>query len=1067
MHILTGLYSPTLGTAKINGLDIKESINKIRQQIGFTPQYNVLFSGMTVREHLWFYGRIKSSDKESSLKCLEKMIDDTNLRVFENDRVEKLSDGLKRKLCVAIAFIGDSKVVILDEPSAGVDPNGRRSIWEILMKYKPGRTIVLCTHHMDEADILSDRVAVIAQGKLVAHGTPYFLKNKFGQGYFLTICKQPFYEPDDCQIEKLKNLSENDSSLFQDSLLDKNNIQDLLIHIFITKKFENANLIENNSSEITYSISNKSGFTKSYGKCFEELENNMNCLGISDVKLTDTNLEEVFLKLTEKISNKKLNLASEKPSLTLIQKIKQTFTINKSRVSPASSSSENISKETVDLYAEYTKLRIQNKYHLLFQQSYALLIKRFHKVKRNIRGMLSETILPLVFVCLALFFSSLGPVITNQPMLEINPWLYSKPNLVFMSYNRSENDSLNFWQGFLSSPGPGTRCLKNHSIYSENNKKLACSLRSCSLLLNKRDSFSNSFKRQQKKLKSYNNNEKCFCLKQEHNCKRPEYEGKSVLKFKLTTNDILYNLTGKNLSDWLIQTEFSHEFFQKRFGGYEIDLNQRLTEYFTSLKNTNNFTLNTLDKIGEILYEKDVKLFTNFSNMFDETSLLTQKTLNIWFNPKGYHSNIAYLNQINNVILRKMLESKNKCRKIDLNEHGIVLYSHPLRLEGSIHINILKKRVLVDLFVAIFITFALAFIPAAFLLNLLEERETNFKQLQFISGVKPYIYWITNFMWDLTNYMIPCLLCFFMFIVYNSKAYTSTQETLSCLFLLFFLYGWACIPLMYPMSFFFKTASSSFVTSSSINVYISVVTITISTVFQELIGEKVDLHGIDEIFKSAFIYVFPHYCLGQGLLDMSIIYYTGEIKKAYGYQVDNSLFKYENIGRNLIFMTVQGFVYFSITILIEYNFFMSKKPKNIPTPNPTIDFIPDDNEEKLDDDVLFEQNRILSTHDLKRSESGSSSFVNCNSDIFFMENVQAKNSSLTNKFCDRSTDCLESDYIKFMNLTKVYDTRFKTNKKVLAVNSITFGLKKGECFGLIGFNGAGIVIQSFYLFIKA
>lgn len=81
--------------------------------------------------------------------------------------------------------------MILDEPSAGVDPAGRRSIWDLLFKYRKGRTIVISTHHMDEADVLGDRIAIISNGKLIAHGTSYFLKNKFGRGYYLTIAKTP------------------------------------------------------------------------------------------------------------------------------------------------------------------------------------------------------------------------------------------------------------------------------------------------------------------------------------------------------------------------------------------------------------------------------------------------------------------------------------------------------------------------------------------------------------------------------------------------------------------------------------------------------------------------------------------------------------------------------------------------------------------------------------------------------------------------------------------------------------------------------------------------------------
>ena len=85
------------------------------------------------------------------------------------------------------------RTVILDEPTAGVDPYSRRSIWEILLKYKEGRTIILTTHFMDEADLLGDRIAIISQGQLKCCGSSLFLKRKFGSGYFLTLVRKDRY----------------------------------------------------------------------------------------------------------------------------------------------------------------------------------------------------------------------------------------------------------------------------------------------------------------------------------------------------------------------------------------------------------------------------------------------------------------------------------------------------------------------------------------------------------------------------------------------------------------------------------------------------------------------------------------------------------------------------------------------------------------------------------------------------------------------------------------------------------------------------------------------------------
>ncbi|CAF3597225.1 unnamed protein product [Rotaria sp. Silwood2] len=118
------------------------------------------------------------------------MLFDVGLTSKRNATVSTLSGGMKRKLSVAMAFVGDAKTIILDEPTAGVDPYARRAIWELLLKLKQGRTILLSSHHMDEADVLGDRIAIISNGQLKCCGTSLFLKTTFGEGYVLTLIKK-------------------------------------------------------------------------------------------------------------------------------------------------------------------------------------------------------------------------------------------------------------------------------------------------------------------------------------------------------------------------------------------------------------------------------------------------------------------------------------------------------------------------------------------------------------------------------------------------------------------------------------------------------------------------------------------------------------------------------------------------------------------------------------------------------------------------------------------------------------------------------------------------------------
>jgi ATP-binding cassette subfamily A (ABC1) protein 3 len=117
------------------------------------------------------------------------MIEDIDLTDAKTQMSKTLSGGQKRKLSVAIAMIGDSKIVMLDEPTSGMDTSARRRLWEMLKKNKAGRIVILTTHYMDEADILGDRIAIMAEGDVQCTGSSLFLKNRYGVGYNLTIAK--------------------------------------------------------------------------------------------------------------------------------------------------------------------------------------------------------------------------------------------------------------------------------------------------------------------------------------------------------------------------------------------------------------------------------------------------------------------------------------------------------------------------------------------------------------------------------------------------------------------------------------------------------------------------------------------------------------------------------------------------------------------------------------------------------------------------------------------------------------------------------------------------------------
>lgn len=183
--MITGVIPPTSGTAIINGYDIRTNTEAARMSLGFCPQRNILFEEMSVANHIAFFSCLKGV-KRSDLKAeISKYLKKIDLEDKANVVVSKLSGGMKRKLSLCCAMCGDTKVVLCDEPSSGLDPAARRQLWDLLQAEKSNRTILLTTHFMDEADVLGDRIAIMSEGVVKCYGTSFFLKKQFGSGYRL------------------------------------------------------------------------------------------------------------------------------------------------------------------------------------------------------------------------------------------------------------------------------------------------------------------------------------------------------------------------------------------------------------------------------------------------------------------------------------------------------------------------------------------------------------------------------------------------------------------------------------------------------------------------------------------------------------------------------------------------------------------------------------------------------------------------------------------------------------------------------------------------------------------
>ena len=278
INILTGLYPSSSGSAIFNSYNIltSEGLEKFRKVIGICPQYDILFNNLTVEEHLELFCVFKSVDSSMISNEVAKVIKDFGLEEKRFTKAENLSGGQKRKLSIAIALVGGSSIIFLDEPSSGMDITSRRNLWNILKRYMSGKIIILTTHFMEEASILGNRIGILSEGNMKCIGSPLFLIEKFGKNINLNISKKRGADNN----EIINFINENigtkihiENEVFNEEILFK-----------IPKRDKNSNI--------------------NWSLFFEKLDEKCEYLNIKNYSISMPTLEDVFINLSKILKQK-------------------------------------------------------------------------------------------------------------------------------------------------------------------------------------------------------------------------------------------------------------------------------------------------------------------------------------------------------------------------------------------------------------------------------------------------------------------------------------------------------------------------------------------------------------------------------------------------------------------------------------------------------------------------------------------------------------------------------------------------------------------------------------------
>uniref|UniRef100_A0A8D1A2R6 ABC transporter domain-containing protein n=1 Tax=Sus scrofa TaxID=9823 RepID=A0A8D1A2R6_PIG len=331
LSVLTGCYRPTRGEVCIYGYDISKNIREIRENMGFCPQHDLLFNDLTLSEHIFFYSVVKRIQQKIPPLEVDNMLSTFNLLEKRDTFSESLTGGMKRKLSIIIALLGSPKVVILDEPSSGMDPVSRRATWDVLQQFKHKRTILLTSHYMDEADILGDRIAIMVKGTLQCCGSSIFLKKIYGAGYHIVIEREPR-----CDAEKISAV--------------------------IYSRIPDAILENSIGTELSFILPKE--HTHRFEALFNELEEKQKELGIASFGASITTMEEVFLKVN-KLADSQTDVRPSQSHQKRRQDMEQNVSVSRSHERPVFPSLN-----------ETANIKFNTGFPLYRQQFHSMFIKR-------------------------------------------------------------------------------------------------------------------------------------------------------------------------------------------------------------------------------------------------------------------------------------------------------------------------------------------------------------------------------------------------------------------------------------------------------------------------------------------------------------------------------------------------------------------------------------------------------------------------------------------------------------------------------------------------------------------
>ena len=871
--LLTGLFRPTSGAATIWDRDVAAHMSKIRQDMGVCPQHSVLDDDLTVREHLMLVSKLKGLRGEDAARKAAKEV---GLLEKYHVRSAALSGGMKRKLSLSMALIGDPRFVLLDEPSSGMDPVARRQTWDIIRRAKRGRVVLLTTHFMDEANVLADRVCVMSRGRQQCSGTPIELKAKYGVGYNLIVTT------------------------------DEQRAVVSILHGALTTNFEaclRPTALHGREMQFHLPMAASAAFPK----MLKQLDAAFGEGGVDpsgDYVLSATTLEHVFLKLRE------LEGVAEMRSCRALSLTAAPCHARSSSSPPAlplgAAADCSASPETKDgmkegeacdgvdgagsLAPERTgAFRMRStEFFRSFEDSESgepdfgqgaveelraarlvlvLVRKRLLILSHDPGSLCLVAVVPILLVAFALLILTLQPELAG-PSLLLSPSMFGSSDALLSSGSGPSNRT-------------AAALFLNASLEHEDGVRYVPTGANTSTELS------------EELLASY-------------------YTHPVARRGAYGMDD---QVPATVVVDWdyfvdnplgVFQAVAFLDFFGVALGsgqdGDEVEVPESVQdELFDSISSdgavasiignaSSNATISVSVAVGDLVLDisegfdgaslvfRDVHFNITVGNetttvTYDNVTLddardddaLGKQTINTTvaaelstlFNSSAPHSLPAFYAGSTSLYYQRCLRE----RAPDAPFRAFAVRNHPLPLTAQ---QSLERQVVLSIFGALFVIVGLCYAPASVVAFVVKERVTRSKHLQMLSGASPAAYWISTYLVDLCIYQVTTagiMGCFALYSTTSAEIFWSAPASRVAVFLLVGGFGAGCIPLNYLLSSAFASPGAAQVNAMAFNVAVGFFVLLLLRMMEDIASAR----AVAAVAAPAFR-AFPPFNLGEGLI---------------------------------------------------------------------------------------------------------------------------------------------------------------------------------------------------------